>query len=789
MKVLYFIIAIILCTSGGYAQRHVSGYVFDSETKETIIGASIIDTAEFKGTSTNSQGYFSLKTQTSVLKVSSIGYKDTLINLDIIKSDVLSIYLHEYVQVLQQVDVSAQPQNNLNISKLNIKEIRELPALGGQPDVIKATSILPGVQTQNELSSMLVIRGGDPGQNMYLLDGTELLSVNHLGGIMSVFNPDIIKDIQIYKGGFPAKFGGKLSSIIDITQRDGNSSELKGTFGIGVTDINLSLEGKIGEKTTFIFNGRKTLFDILLYGFTSVMDDYSSKIYYGFYDTSMKVSWNANNKNKFFFNVFQGDDYIHTRNKNDKYNTIINSKNHRGNVMLSGAWNSIINSKLFGRTLLSYTRYRVKDFMLYKNDINTGYEKALKSGVDNYSLNSNWKYRAFNWWRIDAGLHVSYGYYTPYNYKITGDDSKHEVISNSIIKNALSLSSKLNLSDFIILNIGVRASNYFYSDEKELSIEPRLDMTFKTKRYGNISMNYMYVSQDSHLFLSPGNVYTNETWLPASKEIPVSKSKQYSVAWNKNFYDNMFMLSFGVYQKNMLNLITAKNVYFDAKSIEKWENILEKNGKGVVRGIELLLKKNYGNWTGILSYHLSNSTRNFENINNGNEYVYEYNRPNDLSIFVSRDLNKKWSFSLTWHYRSGLPYTPVIGRQTIINPNLNGVDYDVAFIYGKRNSERMKDYHRMDIGLKYKTVTKNRKLPCEWTFSVFNLYNRQNASYYYYSNNNGPYILDNNTHFDMYQMSILPVIPSISYKVFFRKEDLKSKFENLSLKNWLYYEN
>jgi hypothetical protein len=207
----------------------------------------------------------------------------------------------------------------------------------------------------------------------------------------------------------------------------------------------------------------------------------------------------------------------------------------------------------------------------------------------------------------------------------------------------------------------------------------------------------------------------------------------------------------------------------------------------------LMLRKNYGRWTGIISYHLSHATRQFENINDGKEYLYEFNRPHDFSIFVSRDLNEKWTFSVAWCYQSGLPYTPVVGRQMIFDPdNEDGYNYYEAFIYGERNSEQMKAFHRLDIGFTYKTLTKKRKLPCEWTFSLYNAYNRHNPNYYYYNNNDTPEIYSPTqqfVHYDMYQMSIFPIIPGISYKVYFGKEDVKSKFENLSIKNWLNYEN
>lgn len=785
-QICSLIILLFLSITYIFAQTQVSGYVYDATTKETIIGASIFDTVGLVGTTTNSQGYFSLSTESPVLRVSFVGYKTSYVDTKHSGNKLLNIYLKESVEQLQQVEVSARAETYITASKLDIRDIKLLPAIGGQPDVLRATAILPGIQTQNEVSSLLIIRGGDPGQNMFLLDDTELLSVNHLGGIMSVFNPDIIKDVRVYKGCFPAKYGGKLSSIVDITQRSGNASEFKGSLGIGITDLNLSLEGKLAENTTYIINGRKTVFEPLLYGITRYIDDDPGELFYGFYDANMKISWTANEKNKFHFNIFHGDDYIHTKNKNVN-NTlnyiVLKKKKHWGNFAIAGSWNNMANSNLFGRTVISYSRYRTKDVESFDSDSIKAYKRRFVSSVDNLSLNSNWTYRIFNVWRVDAGLHSSFGYYTPYNYSITGDNSAFTKVSDEIFNNAVSFSNKLDVLDFIRADVGVRATNYSYSTVNEIAIEPRLNISVDVNKCGIINMDYMQVSQTSHLFLSPGIIYVNENWLPASKGIPVSKSKQYSVSWSKNFRNNMFAFSAAVYHKGMSDLITAKSVDFDAHSLEKWENIVETNGVGRVQGIEIMLKKNYGRLTGIISYHLSHATRQFENINNGKAYTYEFNRPHDFSIYASYKLNEKWTFSASWYYQSGLPYTPVIGRRMIIDPNNeDGFDYYEAFIFGERNSKQMRAFHRLDIGFTYKTLTKKRKLPCEWTFSLYNVYNRHNSNYYYYSDSNSdeiPQNFDRFVHYDMYQMSIFPIIPGISYKVYFGKEAVTSVLKNI----------
>ncbi|NLA23807.1 MAG: hypothetical protein GX879_02465 [Bacteroidales bacterium] len=249
----------------------------------------------------------------------------------------------------------------------------------------------------------------------------------------------------------------------------------------------------------------------------------------------------------------------------------------------------------------------------------------------------------------------------------------------------------------------------------------------------------------------------------------------------------MFNVSIGAYHKVLSNLIASEKNVYDLSELENWKQSIETGGTGEVNGLECIIKKNYGIWTGLISYHFSKSTRKFDNINGGNEYLYEYNRPHDLTIFLNRKITDKLSLSFVWNYQTGLPYTPVLGRQIIIDPFTN--EYYEAFIYGERNSSRMRDYHRLDIGLRYETLSKKRKLKTVWTFSIYNVYNRQNPIYYYYNNNSSPEIHRPENGFaklNLYQMSLFPILPSVSYKVYFGKGDLNKK--DFSFKKWLNFE-
>ena len=790
MKKCVFLIFIVFSALVVNSQITISGFVYDAETKEAIIGANIIDSINSAGTTTNTQGYYVFKTNSSVLKASFVGYQTKTVSLNQAKDTIINVYLKPLSYKLEEVIINAKGNNSINVSSLDIQEITELPSLGGQPDIVKSAQVLPGIQSQTEASSLLIVRGGDPGQNLFLLDNSALIYVNHLGGFMSVFNPDIINDITIYKAGFPARYGGKLSSIIDITQRSGNSNEFKGSFGIGITDANLSLEGKFTNKFTYILTARKTLFDVLLFAASGISDGGGYFMTYGFHDVNFKSVYRANARNTLAVNVFQGDDYLNVWNKkdeNDHFNTKIRAKNIWGNMMSAASWNCIISPKIFSKTNLSYSIYRVSDIQSYTNSTVQGFNNKFTSKVQDISLNSVLSLNVIQDWLMVGGLHISYFKNTPFDYKVSGENNSHTILSEEIVNSSLSLSNQFSLFKFVNAEIGARLGNYFLSDTSQFFIEPRLDFSFNLNKLGSVNINYMHVNQASHLLVSSGNIYANEIWIPSSKDVPISTSVQTSLSWTKAFRKNMFNVSIGAYHKELSNLIASEKNVYDLSELENWKQSIEIGGTGEVNGLEFMIKKNYGDWTGLISYHFSKSTRKFDNINGGNEYLYEYYRPHDLTIFLNRKITDKLSLSFVWNYQTGLPYTPVLGRQNIIDPFTN--EYYEAFIYGERNSSRMRDYHRLDIGLRYETLSKKRKLKTVWTFSIYNVYNRQNPIYYYYNNNSSPEIHRPENGFaklNLYQMSLFPILPSVSYKVYFGKGDLNKK--DFSFKKWLNFE-
>lgn len=778
------------------AKITISGFVSDSKTQEVLIGAYVINLETGTGTTTNNYGYYSLVCENeAILQFSYVGYQKHTQTIATKSDTIINIALSESNSI-DEVVVKAQKRSSFNTSTLSIKELNSIPSLGAKPDVVKTMQLLPGIQGQSEGSSLLIVRGGNPGDNLFLLDKVPLIYVNHLGGFFSVFNPDMINSISVYKGGFPAEYGGKISSVVDISQRRGNADSLKGTFSIGLTDASLTLEGRLGKKATFILAGRKTMIDPLFYGLTSALKDNEFRMFYGFHDVNAKFSWQPNAKNSLFFNVYQGDDYLYHESKQGHYaiDEETRSINIWGNSLASAGWNYTASPKVLLENNISYTRYRLKDKQSISDTSEFDKISQYLSSVEDASLRSVINYQLLKWWNMKAGVQPSLYIHTPYSFYYTANDTIRDISQVLAGQTATFIENKIKFLKNSEVNLGGRYVNYFASDFQHSWFEPRFNLIAGINANNKINLSYMQVKQNTHLLHSSGAIMNNEVWIPATKEIPLAESWQGTIGWMSSFVDNMYSTEVNLYYKEMCNLATYKEGFVNLKGDVDWAQRIETGGKGLSYGLEFMLKKEYGDWTGSLSYTWSKTTRQFDEINNGKEYTYEYDRPHSLSLMINHKLGKKWDFNLTWVYQTGLPYTPVLGRHYTPSLNLdyqndNIWDFDPtgeefyyeALIYGKRNSARMSDYHRLDIGFNYTTTTKKLKRKAIWSFSVYNMYNRQNPSYYYYNNNetgeiHRPELNNGFKPLSMYQMSLFPIIPSVSYKLFFHKGDNKKPF-------------
>lgn len=806
-SILANLMFLIFCVNIICAQNtaQISGFVYDGITNEVLIGVNIVDTTSKFISTTDKNGYFNIiiKTPTSI-RISYVGYKSVLLNINQPKDTVIVLKLINSIE-LKQVEIVSKRVSEFNLEKLSMKSVNNIPFLGGKPDVLKAMQLLPGVSSQNEGSSLLLVRGGDPGQNLYLFDNVPIIYVNHLGGFLSVFNPDIISEISLYKGGFPANYGGKISSIVDIKQRDGDASGYKSSIGIGITDLSISIEGPTKIKnSSFIIVSRKTLIDPFMALISKLSEGNSFIFMYGFHDINGKYTVKLNSKNTISACIYQGDDYINYWSDPKKSLSIGKNRmnNTWGNWMTSINWHKVFSSKLYGNIGISNTKYRLKEKVSYsrKDDIDTNfYSSDFSSSVNCNTLFANFKFSVKNNWTIGFGANTLLNIHKPNTYtsNVNFKMSSYESTSKSI-ESRLYMENKVLIHKKLELNIGFNLSNYMNLNFNVFSLEPRIKINVLINSNNVINFSYMRVTQYSHLLFSNTSIMNNEIWIPASSSVLPSYSDQISIGWSSSFNKETFLFDCNLFYKTMNQLVTYKEGYTSIKGDDNWMSKIEKNGYGLSKGIEVQLKKVKGLANGFVSYSFSKTTRKYDGINNGKSYDYEYDRPHSLSISSSYKISPNISINLLWIFQTGLPYTPAIGKQLLpsLTPNILGeYFYYEALIYGDRNSGRMKNYHRLDVSLNYEKRTK-RGNKAIWTFSIYNLYNRQNPYSYYYNTNSTSEITIpenglNDDQISLYQISYFPIMPSVSYKVFFDYSTIKNKVKTpirQKILKWMKYE-
>ncbi|MBQ3353562.1 MAG: TonB-dependent receptor [Bacteroidales bacterium] len=780
MKRVLFLIAMIACLDIQAQQVHVTGFVSDAVDGELVIGANVYLQDRSRGVATDQKGYFNFAVQLpATLCVSFIGYADTCFTVSSVPGQPLPINLRPTAETLNTVEVSAEriERKPFNTMTLTSKNIDLLPTIGSRPDIIKAAQQLPGIEAATEASSLMIVRGGNPGENLYMLDNVPLIYVNHLGGFMSVFNSDMINTMDIYKGGFPARFGGKLSSIVDLTAKKGDPAKLKGSLSAGLTDVAFAVEGPGGFKnTSFLVTGRKTLTEALLFVASQLSQaggGQENSLIYGFHDINAKYTWSPDAKNSFAFNLYEGDDYLRVwKNKSDQFGVERNSiSNIWGNLLVSGQWNSALTSRLFTANTLSFTHYRLKN-KLKTHTVNmidtTDFFNKSISRVGDLSLRSDWKLFVDNAYTLEYGLQSSYLTYQPNHFTSSVAPASNSERSK-VFDNSVYLDNKFKFGTWFNGSIGVRFNYYVNDDYRHLAWEPRLNLNVRIAQ-STFNATAMRVTQNSHLMMTPGSIMNNEIWIPADSRVKSATSEQVSLGWQRSFYDGHFNVEVDGYYKRLYDLATYREGANILIGDTDWHSKVESGGEGKSYGIETMIKADFGVIDGYLGYTYSHTTRQFDNINFGKEYVFEYDRPHSVNLNLNWQIDEAWSLSALWTYQTGLPYTPVVGVQTVPVVSPNGeVGFEETFIYGERNSERMRDYHRLDLSAHYKTTNKkNRKV--EWTFSLYNVYCRRNPYYYFYGDHDGDPVswgMCPNEPALLWQRTYFPLIPSVSYKVWF----------------------
>ena len=754
---LAFPLILMILNSGAYSQEKftLSGIITDEETGEALIGANIYVTTLEKGTSTNTYGFYSLtlpRTDSLGIIFSYIGYIPQIKKIYADKNLELDIEMKPSTSTLEEVTIQGQQDANVarpQMSMVNVplEKIKELPVILGEIDVLKVIQLLPGVQSGNEGTTGIFVRGGNADQNLVLLDEATVYNPSHLFGLFSTFNSRALNNVTLIKGGFPAQYGGRLSSILDISMKEGNNRKFQGEGGIGLVTSQLTLEGPIKkEKASFIVSGRRTYIDLILTPFLEVGNSSD----YHFYDINGKVNWKISSKDRLFFSFFTGkDDALYNETKGISYNIKF------GNSAATLRWNHLFGQKLFLNTSLIYNTYEQDIATIQDN-----FFSQVVSGINDVNGKMEFQYFPSLNHEIRFGAH-----YTNHRF-LSGGKSEAQTSGNQTI-NVSNLPSKyfseyafyvndeFNIYRGFSANLGFRFPGFSDSDVNYFEWEPRATLKLQLGPTSSVKAAYTVMHQFLHLVPSSTASVPTDIWLPSSKRTKPQLSEQFAIGYFRNFNQNQFETSAELYYKTMDNQVLFREGNQLIESLEVDTGLVY--GKGESYGLEFFLRKNTGPLTGWLSYTLSKTDQKFDSLNFGRTFPFQYDRRHAVSLAIAYKINPRWTVSAVFEYATGKVKTLPVGR---INSYYGGSLYEGTFyVYEERNNARLKDYHRLDISAIYK---RNRKIfrkeyVAELVFGVYNIYSRQNPYFVYF-------LVDPVTDQPKAkQVSLLPILPSLSY--------------------------
>ncbi len=737
----------------------LSGYIHDALTKESLIGATIFSTNTKKGTTTNEYGFYSItlpKADTIGLVISYVGYQPQAKKLTTDKNLRLDILLELNSSILGEVIVNAERNDNnvqraqMGVVNVPMKAISTLPVLAGERDIMKIIQFLTGVQQGQEGTTGFYVRGGNTDQNLIQLDEATIYNPNHLFGLFSTFNVNAIKSMTLTKGGFPPKFGGRLSSILDITMKDGNKENYEVEGGLGLLSANMTVQGPLEKgKSSFIVSGRRSYIDLLTKSF---LKGGINGINYFLYDFNAKLNYELGKNDHLFISYFTGKD-------NATYTgaSSLNFNIDFGNTTTTVRWNHLFGSKLF-----SNTSFILNDYHLGLATTQGNYYSLLYTGIKDVSGKTDFTYMPAPNHEIKAGF--SYTYHTLFpgavSAKIPKKGSRIIINPDSIPQNysseiAFYISDEIKMTDLLSVNYGVRIPVFFAKGKTYSFVEPRITTKFSLNESTSIKASYTRMNQFLHLVPNSTASLPTDIWLTSSSKVKPQNSNQFALGLFKNFKNNEVETSVEVYYKTMNNQVLFK---------EGTQLLLKTNlddiltfGDGKSYGIEFLLKKNFGKLTGWASYTLSKTTEKFPDLNYGKEFPFTYDRRHNLSLTGIYELSKYWTFSADFTLYSGIAFTLPAGKTFISGDGslYDGIYYD----YTSRNNARLRPYHRLDISFSNKKQTRifGKTYEREWVFGVYNLYSRQNPYFVYLTTD--PITKTPQAK----QVSLLPIIPSISF--------------------------
>ena len=784
----FFLGICLLFSTQIFAQESytIRGHIKDAKNGETLFGASVFLKGTTNGAIANEYGFFSITAPKGnyTLIISYLGYETMSQEVSLNKDVTINFEIKELSTKLDEVIITAEEPKRVNIktpqmsvSKLNAATIKQMPAVLGEVDVIKSIQMLPGVTNNGEGSAGFNVRGGAVDQNLVLLDEAIIYNTSHFFGFFSVFNTDAIKNIKLYKGDIPAKFGGRVSSVLDIRQKDGNSKKLALTGGVGLISSRLAVEAPIFKnKGSFLVAGRASYAHLFMSALEELKDDKIS-----FYDFNLKTNYEINQNNRIYLSGYFG---------RDVFNLSKIIKNEYGNASGNLRWNHVFNDKLFSNLSLIYSKY---DYQIILDFV----ELDWIANIKNYNLKYDFGYYINEKLKLDFGLSGILYNLNPGEVKPTSESSPINYLKleqKRAFESGAYVSAEHKITDKLTAQYGLRYSRFtrlggqnimnyvnnqpvvynedlrIYEEGEELNstfykksesiktfnnLEPRFGLSYQLNQSSSVKASYTKSSQYLHLLSNTSSVTPLDVWTPSGKYIKPQLSNQYAIGYYKNFKDNKYSLEVETYYKTIKNRID----YIDGSNLIGTNTIETEilNGESRAYGLELLLRKNTGKFTGWFAYTLSKSEQRTlggnaggPGINNGQWYNTAYDRTHDFSLTGTYKLSDKWSFSGNLVYQTGRPVTYPNGQY----------QHDGLSIasYSNRNESRLPAYHRLDISAIYTPNRKpDKRWKGEWVFGIYNVYNRKNAAAISFNQN------ETTGQNEATRTAIFGIIPSITY--------------------------
>lgn len=778
-RILLLLLIITGITTIARAQERVTinGYIRDIANGEELIGVTVYIPQAKAGTTSNSYGFYSLTVPPGNYHVqfSYVGFRTITLEIDLREDMTRNIDLETEATYIQEVVVEDERIDanvvDLQMSRntLDMNQVRKLPALFGEIDIIKNIQMLPGVISAGEGTSSFFVRGGSADQNLILIDEAPVYDPSHLFGLFSVFNADVIKESELYKGGIPSRFGGRLSSILEVRTKDGNNKEFHGTGGIGTLASRIMIEGPIKkEKSSYIVSARRSYADLFL---RAANED--NLVY--FFDVNAKVNWRHSNNNRFFAAVYMGrDDFSFSDDAGFSW----------GNATATFRWNHLFNDRLFSNTSLIASNF---DYMLEIFDPAQGLKWS--SNLQEVSLKNDLSYFLNFNNELSFGYHLTGRRFSPGTIEPNSPGSIFTTVELQklyAIDHALYVSNQQRLGERLTLDYGVRLSIfqqvgksdiYQYEDPRDnvnivhtdtlhfgpweniktyVNLEPRAGLRYILKPGQSLKASYNRMVQNTHLIASGTVPVPFNTWNPSGYYLKPQIADQYAAGYFRNFYDNTYELSVEAYYKSMRNVTDfADNaqLFFNEDLSTEF-----RQGKSSSYGVELMLSKTKGRLSGMVAYTWSKTVREIEGVNLGNEFFANYDRRHVININATYELNQRWALGASFNYGTGRPITLPAGKYEygIYNPD----------VITERNGYRLTDYNRLDLSATLKPRPRpDRKWSGEWVFSIFNAYNQQNPFTVYTrtKQDDDGNVIGDGTEKEARLVYLFPILPSVTY--------------------------